>query len=60
MAEIVKTDSKQSQQLLIEKVFKEYKVWSFIEDGKAYEMILKVADEWEADLIVRIMYLVRI
>ena len=52
MAEIIKTDSRRSQQLLIDKVFKDYKVWTFVEDGKAHEMILKVADEWEADLIV--------
>lgn len=52
MAAIIKTDSMRNQQLLIEKVFKDHKVWSFIEEGKANEVILKVAGEWEADLIV--------
>ncbi|CAN5250210.1 universal stress protein [soil metagenome] len=52
MTEIIKTGASRNQQLLIEKVFKDYKVWNFIEAGKAHEIILKVADEWEADLIV--------
>lgn len=52
LAEIIKNDLKKNQQLLIDKVFKEYKVWTFVEEGKPYEMILKVGTEWEADLIV--------
>jgi nucleotide-binding universal stress UspA family protein len=52
MADLIKNDYKKSQQLLIENVFKNYKVWSFIEEGKPFEIILKVAEEWEADLIV--------
>ncbi|MDP1744152.1 MAG: universal stress protein [Bacteroidota bacterium] len=52
MADLIKNDYKKSQQLLIENVFKNYKVWSFIEEGKPFEVILKVAEEWEADLIV--------
>lgn len=52
MAEIIKNDNRKCQQLLIENVFKDYKVWSFIEEGKPFEVILKVAAEWEADLIV--------
>jgi len=52
MAEIIKNDFKKSQQLLIDKVFKNYKVWTFVEEGKPYEMILKIAIEWEADLII--------
>lgn len=52
MAEIIKNDFKKSQKMLIDKVFKEYKVWPFVEEGKPYEIILKVAQEWEADVIV--------
>ena len=52
MADIIKNDFKKSQQMLINKVFKDYKVWTFVEEGKPFETILKVAEEWEADLIV--------
>lgn len=52
IAEIIKNDFKKSQQLLIDKVFKDYKIWTFVEEGKPYEKILKVATEWSADLIV--------
>ncbi|HEY8661050.1 MAG TPA: universal stress protein [Hanamia sp.] len=52
MAEIIKNDFKKNQQLLIDKVFKDYKAWTFVEEGNPYEIILKVAAEWEADLIV--------
>lgn len=51
-ADMVKNDFKKSQQLLIDKVFKDHKIWSFVEEGKPYEMILNVAREWAADLIV--------
>ena len=52
MADIIKNDFKKSQQMLVDKVFKDYKVWTFVEEGKPFEAILKVAEEWEADLIV--------
>lgn len=52
MADIIKNDFKKNQQMLVDKVFKDYKVWTFIEEGKPFEAILKVAEEWEADLIV--------
>lgn len=52
MADIIKKDFKKNQQMLIDKVFKEYKVCTFVEEGKPFEGILKVAEEWEADLIV--------
>lgn len=52
LADIIKNDFKKSQQMLIDKVFKDYKVWTFVEEGKPYEPILKVAEEWEADLII--------
>lgn len=52
MADIIKRDSRKSQELIINKVFKDYKIWPFIEEGKPQEMILQVADEWAANLIV--------
>jgi len=52
LANSIKTDFKKSQQILIAKVFKDYKVWTFIEEGNPFEAILKVAEEWGADLIV--------
>ena len=52
LADIMKNDFKKSQQMLIDKVFKDYKVWTFVEEGKPFEEILKVAKEWNADLIV--------
>ena len=38
--------------MLVDKVFKDYKIWTFVEKGKPFEAVLKVAEEWEADLIV--------
>lgn len=52
LAEIIKNDYKKNQQMLIDKVFKDYKVWTFVEKGKPHEMILKVATEWQADFII--------
>jgi nucleotide-binding universal stress UspA family protein len=52
LADSIKNDFKKSQQMLVDNVFKEYKVWTFVEKGKPFEAILKVAEEWEADLIV--------
>jgi nucleotide-binding universal stress UspA family protein len=49
---IMKNDYKKIHQMLIDKVFKDYKVWTFVEEGKPFEAILKVAEEWAADLIV--------
>jgi nucleotide-binding universal stress UspA family protein len=52
LANIMRNDYKKSQQLLIEKVFKGNKVLGFVEEGRPYEGILEVAEEWDADLIV--------
>lgn len=52
LAAIMENDLKKNHQMLIEKVFKDFKVWTFIENGNPYEAILKVAGEWEADIIV--------
>src|SRR6188474_499283 len=52
MAELIKNDLKKTQQMLIDKVFKNYKIWTYVEEGKPYEIILKIAGEWETDIIV--------
>lgn len=52
IVDIIKNDLKKSQQMLTAKVFKENKVWTFVEEGKPYEEIIKVANQWTADLIV--------
>lgn len=52
LANIIESDLKNNQQRLQDTVFEESKVWTFVEKGKPFEAILKVAEEWEADLIV--------
>ena len=51
-ADIAINDYKKNQQMLIETVFKDHKVWTFVEEGIPYEVILKVSKEWDADIIV--------
>jgi len=52
MSNIIRSELKKIHSLLIKDIFKDYKVWTFIEEGKPFEKIIKVADEWEADWIV--------
>lgn len=52
MVNVMKNDFKKRHELLISEILKGKKIWTFVEQGKPYEEILKVADEWEADLIV--------
>lgn len=52
LADSIKEELRQIQQLLVDKVFKDYKVLTFVENGKPFEAILKVAEEWGTDLIV--------
>lgn len=52
LADILIADSKKNQQILIDKIFKDFEVFTFIEEGKPHEGILKVAEEWNADLII--------
>lgn len=49
---LIKSDHKKNQQMLIDKLCKDCKIWTFVEEGRPFETILKVADEWSADLIV--------
>jgi nucleotide-binding universal stress UspA family protein len=52
LVKIKKKEYMKIHQMLIEKIFKDHQVRTFIEEGKPYEAILKVAEVWEADLIV--------
>ncbi|MFE3871131.1 universal stress protein [Flavobacterium sp. ZS1P70] len=51
-ADITINDYRKNQQMLIETLFKDYKVSTFVEEGIPYEVILNVAKEWRADIIV--------
>jgi nucleotide-binding universal stress UspA family protein len=52
MANIIRDELKTNHNLLMQNIFKGHKVWTFIEEGKPFEVILKVAEQWEADCIV--------
>ncbi len=52
LAKILEMDYRKNQQILIDEVFKDHKVSRFIEEGRPYEGILFVAEQWHADLIV--------
>src|SRR4030095_10818506 len=52
LAETEEDYLKQCHQLLIFKVFNNQDIKTFVKRGEPYEVILKTADEWEADLIV--------
>ena len=52
LADTIINDFKKSHQLLIENVFENLTIQSFIEEGKITDQILKVANEWQADIIV--------
>lgn len=52
MAELIKSNLIKNQQVLIEHVFKAHKVWTFTEEGKPADIVLTVAKEWEANLLV--------
>lgn len=51
-AEIVKNDYKKLQQMLLDTVFKKHEIWTFLEEGRPNEVILSVAEEWDADIVV--------
>lgn len=51
-ADITINDYKKNQQMLVDTVFKEHKIWTFVEEGIPHEIILNVAKEWDADIIV--------
>ncbi|HVS91847.1 MAG TPA: universal stress protein [Mucilaginibacter sp.] len=51
-ADSIKSSHKDNLQILADKVFGDFKVWLFVEEGSPAEAILRVAEEWDADLIV--------
>lgn len=52
VANMIKTGLEKFHKMLIEKLFQDYSVSTFIEEGNPAEMIIKVADKWGADLII--------
>ena len=52
LSEVMINDFRKNHLLLIDKVFKANKIFTFVEVGKLPETIIKVASEWDADVIV--------
>jgi nucleotide-binding universal stress UspA family protein len=52
MATMIKNEYIKNHQLLIDELFNRKGVWTFVENGKPYEVILKTAEDWKADLII--------
>ena len=52
MAEIIRKDTRENQIKILDSVYRDYKVTQFVEEGKPHEIIIKVAEEWNADILV--------
>ncbi len=52
MADIIRKDTRESQKKILNNVFKDDEVTQFVEEGKPHEVILEVAGEWNADILV--------
>lgn len=52
MADIIRSDTRKSQKNILKTVFRDDEVTQFVEEGKPHEVILKVAGEWNADILV--------
>lgn len=52
LSEIIRNDYKNLHKMLIDNIFKEHGIWTFLEEGKPNEVILNAAIEWAADVIV--------
>lgn len=52
MADIIRRDTRKSQKNILNNIFRDDEVAQFIEEGKPHEVILKVAGEWNADILV--------
>jgi nucleotide-binding universal stress UspA family protein len=52
IADMIDQNSTSTQQNVIDKVFKEYPVKRFVEYGEPAEVIIRIAEEWGADVIV--------
>lgn len=52
MADIIRKDTRESQKKILNNVFKDDEVTQFVEEGKPHEVILEVAGEWNADILI--------
>ena len=52
MAEIIRKDTRENQTKILDSVFRNYEVTQFVLEGKPHEIILKVAEEWNADILI--------
>ena len=52
MAEIIRRDTRENQKKILGSVFRDYEVTQFVEEGSPHEIIIKVAGEWNADILV--------
>ena len=52
MAEIIRKDTSKNQTKILDSVFRDYEVTQFVEEGEPHEIIIKVAEEWNADILV--------
>ncbi|HSP82734.1 MAG TPA: universal stress protein [Gillisia sp.] len=52
LAEIIRKDTRENQTKILDIVFRDYEVTQFVEEGKPYEIILKIAEDWKADILV--------
>ncbi|HSP83461.1 MAG TPA: universal stress protein [Gillisia sp.] len=52
MAEIIRKDTRENQTKILNSVFRDNEVTRFVEEGKPHDIIIKVAEEWNADILV--------
>lgn len=52
MADIIRRDTRKSQKKILKNIFRDEEVTQFFQEGKPHELILKVAGEWDADILV--------
>ncbi|MBC7566769.1 MAG: universal stress protein [Pedobacter sp.] len=52
LEDMMEHNSNRSQLQVIEKIFKDYPVKSFVEKGKPSKVIIETAEKWDADVIV--------
>lgn len=52
LGQIEKANLKERHQLLTKTVCENKNLWTFVEEGRPADIILKVSEQWEADLLV--------
>lgn len=52
MADIIRKDIRERQKIILDSVFGDSEVTHFLEEGKPLDSILKIAREWNADILV--------